>query len=73
MYHSDFALIVCVCVSSDSANFTPRVHLELNVTILTQAMIFLNSINRCEFVTKTRCVYFRVETKLLYRTINYMG
>ena len=64
---------VCVCVSYDSANFTYTVHLELNVTILTQAIISLNSINRCDFVKETGCVYFRVETKFLYRTINFMG
>ena len=62
MYHSDFALIVClidcvcVCVSYDSANFTHTVHIELNVTILTHAMIFLNSINGCDSVTDKMCL-----------------
>ena len=53
-------MCVCVCFSYDSANLIYTVHLELNVTILTQAMIFLN---QCDVVTETGCVYFRVETK----------
>jgi hypothetical protein len=75
MYHSDFAFIVCVCVCvyRDGANFTHTVHLKLNDTILTPAMIFLNSINLCDFVRQTRFVYFKEQTKLLYGTIIYMG